>query len=103
MANLKGFQKKYLRGLAHAMRPVVIIGQHGLTDALLKSMEQALASHELVKVKFNDFKEKDQKAEITEKLVKKTKASVAGAIGHTVIFYRENKDEEKRNIKLPKR
>jgi len=101
MGKLKGFQKKYLRGLAHNLKPVVLIGQKGLTDDLTKSTDQALEKHELIKIKFNEFKEKDQKAEITEELCKSTKAEVAGTIGHIVILYREQTAPEKKKIVLP--
>ena len=101
MGKLKGFQKKYLRGLAHNLKPVVLIGQKGLTDDLVKSSDQALERHELIKVKFNEFKEKDQKAEITEELCKRTKAEIAGTIGHIAILYREQKDPEKKKVFLP--
>ena len=103
MDKLKGFQKKYLRGLAHNLKPVVLIGQKGLTDELFKSADQALEKHELIKIKFNDFKEKDQKAEITETLCKMTKAEVAGTIGHMAILYRNQKDPDKKKIFLPQK
>jgi len=103
MSKLKGFQKKYLRGLAHRMKPVVLIGQRGLTDELIKSADQALETHELIKIKFNEFKEKDRKKEISENICKKTGAEIAGTIGHTVILYREQKDPEKKKIFLPDR
>ncbi|MFC1839916.1 ribosome assembly RNA-binding protein YhbY [Thermodesulfobacteriota bacterium] len=101
MSKLKGFQKKYLRGLAHGMKPVVQIGQKGLTGELIKSADQALETHELIKVKFNEFKEKDRKKEISENICRKTGSEVAGTIGHTVILYREQKDPEKKKIFLP--
>jgi RNA-binding protein len=101
MGKLKGFQKKYLRGLAHNLNPVVLIGQKGLTDELVKSTDQALERHELIKVKFNEFKEKEQKTEITEMLSKVTKAEIAGTIGHIAILYREQKDPEKKKIFIP--
>ena len=101
MNHLTGSQKKYLRGLAHNLKPVVLIGQKGLTDELIKSTDQALDRHELIKVKFNEFKEKEQKAQITEELCKKTKAEAAGTIGHISILYRDQKDPEKKKIFLP--
>ena len=103
MGELKGFQKKYLRGLAHNLKPVVLIGQKGLSGDLIKSADQALDTHELIKVKFNEFKEKDQKAEITEELCKSIKAETAGTIGHIVILYREQTDPEKKKIFLPQK
>ena len=61
MNKLKGFEKKYLRGLAHGMKPVVLVGQKGLTDELIKSTNQALDTHELIKIKFIEFKETGEK------------------------------------------
>jgi RNA-binding protein len=103
MKRLEGFQRKYLRGLAHGLKPVILIGQKGLTPELVKSVEQALQNHELIKVKFNDFKEKGQKEEISKNLEKQTGSQLVGSMGHVYIFYRQQKDSEKRWIKLPVR
>ncbi len=103
MGKLKGFQKKYLRGLAHKIKPVVLIGQKGLTDELIKSADRALETHELIKMKFNEFKEKEPKKKISASICEKTGAEIAGEIGHTVILYRKQKDPEKRKILLPSR
>ncbi|MCF8079916.1 MAG: ribosome assembly RNA-binding protein YhbY [Desulfobacterales bacterium] len=101
MEALKGFQKKYLRGLAHSLRPVVIIGRQGITGALLKSVQQALNDHELIKIKFNEFKEKEQKAEIAARIEEAAGCRLAGMIGHTAVFFRPHPDPEKRSIHLP--
>ena len=101
MEKLKGFQRKYLRGLAHSMKPVVFIGQKGLTPAIRQSTEKALDRHELIKVKFIDFKQKDQKSEIAGVLESETGSEVVGMIGHTAILYRRQSDPEKRRIALP--
>lgn len=103
MKKLEGFQKKYLRGLAHGLKPVVLIGQKGLTNELVKSAEQAFQSHELIKVKFNDFKEKEQKEEISRNLEKKTKSELVGGVGHIYIFFKQQDDPEKRIINVPQR
>jgi len=103
MAKLKGFQKRYLRGLAHNLKPAIMIGRKGLSGALLKSAERAIMKHELIKVKFNDFKEKGQKAKISGRIARETGSEVAGTIGHTVIFFREQDDHEKRKVILPRR
>jgi RNA-binding protein len=100
---LKGFQKKYLRGLAHGLNPVVHIGKKGLSDTLLESLEEALESHELIKIKFIDFKEKDQKREIISELEERTGGELVGLIGHTAIFFRKNSDPEKKGIAVPER
>ena len=103
MNRLKGFQKRYLRGLAHGMSPVVFIGYKGLTERVLRSMDTALRAHELVKVKFVENKEKATKRAICAELEHKTGASLAGLIGHVAILYRSHPDPDKRKIALPER
>ena len=61
MIELKGSQKKYLRGLAHKLNPSAFIGHKGITESLIEEIDQALKASELIKIKFVDFKEKDQK------------------------------------------
>ena len=101
MKELKGSQRKYLRGLAHKLNPSAFVGHKGITPALIEEIEQALNASELIKIKFNDFKQKDQKNEIMDEIISSTQSHLAGLIGHVAILYRQNKDEEKRQIKLP--
>lgn len=101
MKELKGSQKKYLRGLAHNLNSSAFVGQKGITETLIKEIDQALKASELIKVKFNDFKEKDQKASLTQEIARATKSHLAGMIGHVVILYRQHQDVEKQHIKLP--
>lgn len=51
MRELSVEQRKYLKGLAHALKPVVMIGAQGLTDAVIREAERALAAHELIKIR----------------------------------------------------
>ncbi len=101
MKKLTGFQAKYLRSLAHGLKPVIFVGQKGVTDALVASTEQALDRHELIKVKFIEFKEKKHKKEIAEAIEMKTGCHMAGMIGHVATFYRPHSDPEKRRVVLP--
>jgi RNA-binding protein len=103
MKKLEGFQLKYLRGVAHGLKPVVFIGQKGLTPEVLSAAEKAFERHELIKVKFNDFKEKEEKTEISARIEKETGSENVGMIGHMAIFYRQQEDPEKRKISLPRR
>ena len=103
LQKLKGFQKKHLRSLAHHIKPVVYIGQKGITDTVVRSVDEALNSHELIKVKFIDFKEKGHKKQIADALEQQTGGEIVGMIGHTVIFYRRHSDPQKRKIKVPVR
>ena len=60
----EGYQKKYLKGLAHSLKPTVFVGQKGAVPSVIKALDEALDTHELIKVKFIEFKEKSQKEEI---------------------------------------
>ncbi len=103
MIALKGFQKKYLRGLAHGSKPVVFVGKNGVNDAVIDSVDAALVRHELIKVKFVDFKEKAIKKSMAETIAARTKCEQVGMIGHMAIFYRRHHDPEKRKITVPSR
>lgn len=97
---LTSSQRKYLRGLAHELDALVLVGKNGVSDGLLDNLDQALDSHELVKVKFNDFK--DQRKELSEELEDRLDAALVGSIGHVSIFFRPSRDEKKRHIQLPR-
>jgi RNA-binding protein len=101
MQPLTGFQAKYLRGLAHGLNPVVFVGQKGLTAALLDAVQEALNTHELIKVKFLDLKDRGVKAACASEIEQKTGSRLAGLIGHTAILYRPHPDPEKRKIIIP--
>ena len=98
MESLKGSQRKYLRAQAHHLKPLVMIGAKGVTDQLLGSVDLALKDHELIKVKFSEFKE--AKKEISEEIADITKSELIGLIGNIAIFYRQHPNPEKRKIKI---
>lgn len=100
MQKLKGSEKKYLRGLAHGLNPIVFIGKQGLSDMVISDIKRALNDHELIKIKFIDFK--DKKKEIITEVEEKTESCCAGNIGNVIILYLEQDDPEKRKIKIPK-
>ena len=102
MESLKGYQKRFLRGQAHRLKPVVFVGQKGFTQPLANAMNDALDQHELVKVKFLEFKEKDKKLALIGQIEKTVSCEMAGLVGHTAIFFRQQSDPEKRKIILPK-
>ncbi len=99
MSEINSTQRKYLRGLAHSLKPVIQVGQKGITDELISSVDEALNAHELIKVKFVEFK--GERKELTDEIAKKCSAQLAGMIGNIAILYREHKNEDKRKIKLP--
>jgi RNA-binding protein len=100
MQPLTSSQAKFLRGLAHHLKPVVFIGQRGITPAVLESIRAALAVHELIKVKFIDLPDKRRLADAVVEVQQKTDSFSAGVIGHVAIFYRPQPDPAARNITL---
>ena len=92
MKNEKPLQKdqiKQLRALAHGLKPVVRLGQHGLTPAVPAELDRALDHHELVKIKLN-ADGRDARAEQLDALCKATRAVTVQSIGHTACLFRRN-------------
>jgi RNA-binding protein len=98
MSELTGKQRKFLRGRAHALKPVILIGTKGLTTEQVKALDAALLTHELIKVKFLDHKE--EKKELAAEMTAATKSELAGIIGNIAILYRPHPDPAKRRITL---
>ncbi|MEM6998588.1 MAG: YhbY family RNA-binding protein [Pseudomonadota bacterium] len=63
--SLNNNQKKFLRQAAHHLKPVILTGQHGITDSLITEIEQALARHELIKIKIKSGNKEEREAGIT--------------------------------------
>ena len=99
MRTLKGSDRKVLRGLAQALKPVVQVGKNGVTGGLIQSVVDALDTHELIKVRFVEFK--DQKRVLAEEIARRAECEQVGMIGHVAIYYREHPEAEKRKIQLP--
>jgi RNA-binding protein len=89
---LTGRQRKHLRGLAHALEPVVHVGGAGVTDAVLQAVDAALAAHELVKVRLHEPADKHATADA---LATGAHAALCGLIGHVVILYRPHPERPK--------
>ena len=95
---LTGKQRRHLRALAHPLKPLVQVGKGGIDDGLVAAVDQALADHELIKVKVGENADADRH-DIAAELAQKTKSEVAQVIGNTVLLYRADPDEP--TIKLP--
>lgn len=99
MTELTGSVRTYLRGLAHHLKPVIFVGQKGLTESFIEATNEALEEHELIKVRFNSFKE--EKKTLAKEIEEKTRSELIGQIGNIAIYYRQQPDEDKRKIQLP--
>jgi RNA-binding protein len=80
-------QKKHLKSLAHHLKPVVMLGQHGLTEAVVKECDQALETHELIKVKITGD-DREERSETAISLAQQTNSELVHTIGHQAILYR---------------
>ena len=95
---LRGFQRKYLRKLAHPLKPVVHVGSAGISSPVLHALAEALTDHELVKVRLH---EPADKKNLARNLADQSGAELCGLVGHTVILYRANPEQPR--IELPTR
>lgn len=97
--SLNNKQIRSLRAMAHALKPVVLIGGAGLTDNVINEINQALEDHELIKVRVN-ADDRDDKKDMIEQIARQTEAEHVQTIGHIGIFYRHNPKKPK--IVIPK-
>ena len=97
MKSLTPAQRQHLKGLAHSRQPVVMIGSNGLTPAVLKEIELALAAHELIKIKAASD-EPDTRLSWLQEICATTGAAPVQQIGKVLVIYRAT---EKPRIALP--
>lgn len=90
-------QIRYLRGLTHHLRPVVIIGEKGLTDNVLVEIETALEHHELIKIKLRT--DRKTRLGLVDRICEKSSAEKIQAIGQVACFFRRN--PKKPVVELP--
>jgi RNA-binding protein len=83
-------QKKHLRRLAHPLNPIVMLGNGGLTDGVVKELERALSDHELVKVSARVGDREARDAALTA-LAARTSSALVHRIGNVGVFYRRSK------------
>jgi RNA-binding protein len=92
---LTGKQRRHLRALGHELKPIVQVGKGGIDDGVVKAIDQALADHELIKVKVACL----DRHEAADELAAQTHSEVAQVLGNIVLLYRPDPDEPQ--IKLP--
>ncbi|KAF7774058.1 RNA-binding protein [Pseudoalteromonas citrea] len=95
---LSNKQKQYLKGLAHPLKPVVLLGANGLTEGVVMEIDNSLTIHELIKVKV-PTNDRETKQLIFDAIVRETKAYKVQSIGHVIVLYRQS---EEKKIQLPR-
>lgn len=94
---LTGKQKRFLRGLGHDLKPVIMVGKHEISEKMVAETDAALTTHELIKIKVLESCDMDRH-EVAEKLANACNADVAQVLGRTVLLYRQGKEPK---IELP--
>lgn len=91
-------QRQYLKGLAHSLNPVVMIGNNGLTDAVIREIAINLDAHELIKVRVLGD-DRDARVAMYDKICDDLDAAQVQHIGKLLVLYRPS---DKQRIELPK-
>lgn len=92
-------QKKHLRGIGHHLQPVIIVGDAGVSDSLLKEFDSTINHHELIKVKVRAG-DREQRDAVIDDLCKRGSAELVARIGNVALLYRAN--PEKPKVVLPR-
>ena len=95
---LSNKQKQYLKGLAHSLKPVVQLGNNGLTEGVLAEIDNALAHHELIKIKVPSD-DREEKSLIMDAIIRESGAMKIQTIGHTMVLFKQSEDKK---ISIPK-
>lgn len=91
-------QRRYLRGLGHALKPVIHVGQAGASEAVIAETARALHDHELIKVRVSGLS-REARDEALDSLAARTGSEMVGRIGHTALLYQRH--PERPRILLP--
>jgi RNA-binding protein len=91
-------QRRHLKGLAHPLKPVILMGNSGLTPAVISETDRALTHHELIKVRLPGQERAERDAALAD-LAARTGSAMVTRIGHVAILYRPHPELPK--IVLP--
>tara|TARA_B100000029_G_scaffold30337_1_gene29078 strand:- start:1300 stop:1593 length:294 start_codon:yes stop_codon:yes gene_type:complete len=91
-------QRKYLKSLAHHLKPIVNIGKEGVTEGAIHFVSTALEKHELLKIKFS--KNKDNKQDMSRRITEQTNSLQVSIIGNNLIIFKQSEDPKNRHIKI---
>ena len=82
-------QRRHLRGLAHPLKPVILIGNAGVSAGVVTETRRALDDHELIKVRLPGLPREERDTALAD-LASRTESAMVGRIGHVAILYRPN-------------
>ena len=91
-------QCKHLGGIGHNLKPIIFIGDKGLTESVYRDLDNALEHHEILKIRIRVDNRK-KRDELLEKIVERSMATLLQKIGNIALLYRQSKDQK---LELPK-
>ena len=100
MTKLTNNQKKFLRSMGHSLKPIVMVGQHGLSENVLAELESTMAKHELLKIKIRTD-DREQKQQMIDQIIKFSQSHLVQVIGNVIVIYRAFDEEPQ--IVLPRK
>jgi RNA-binding protein len=96
---LSSRQRSRLRSLAHSLEPAVLVGRAGMTDAVVREVDDALEARELIKIRLPG--DREERADAAAEVAERTRSQLAGLVGRIAILYRRNPDPARRTVDLP--
>ena len=101
LKKLTGKQLRYLRGLGHHLKPLVMLGREGISDNVISAAIAVLGAHELLKVKIGNGCLMDRK-EAADAIARRSGSEVVQILGKTFLLFKENPDRnDEQRIRLP--
>ena len=100
MTKLSNNQKKFLRSMGHHLKPVIMVGQHGLSEGVLAELEATMSKHELIKIKIRTD-DREDKQQMIDQILKFSQSHLVQVVGNPLVIYRPFDDEPQ--IVLPRK
>lgn len=92
ITSLNNAQKKFLKGIAHHINPMLTIGSNGVTESVMAELESTLAHHELLKIKIA-IGDRDERKQIVEYIIEQSGALLVQTIGKTCVIFRQKEQD----------
>ena len=90
--SLNSHQRQFLKAQAHSLKPVVLLGNHGLSESVLKELDSSIEHHELIKIRLNAGEGRKEQAETAAKTVN---AELVSLVGRIAVLFRQRKDDSR--------
>ncbi|MGN0915285.1 MAG: ribosome assembly RNA-binding protein YhbY [Succinivibrio sp.] len=90
--SLNSHQRQFLKAQAHSLKPVILLGNDGLSEAVLKELDSSIEHHELIKIRLNAGDSRKEQAELAAKAVQ---AELVSVVGRVAVLFRQRKEDSR--------